>query len=149
MTDDRKSSTPRPRACRSRRSRSPAGEDLGITEDEVIETLKRLIARRRCGGFRPRSAPAHRLQPQRMLIARSGTRPPGSRSARPRRSSMRSATATNGRTRTAGRTRSTSWSTAASSTVDTAVERVRALPGIERLEVLKSAGELKKTSLSG
>ena len=34
-------------------------------------------------------------------------------------------------------------------TVDAAVERVRALPGIERLEVCRSLGELKKTSLSG
>ena len=124
---------------------------LGITEDEVIETLQRLIAEKKVRRFAASVRHQHiGYSHNAMLIARVKDEAAGIAVGeaaawidevshcyeRPHPDGWQHCVyiMVHGRER---------------ATVDAAVERVRALPGIERLEVLRSMGELKKTSLSG
>lgn len=124
---------------------------LGMTEDEVIETIKRLIAERKVRRFAA-SVRHHHLgyAHNAMLIARvpdaeSSILVGEAAAALPEVSHCYERPHPDG------------WPHAVyimvhgreQATVDAAVERVRALPGIEKLEVCRSLGELKKTSLSG
>ena len=124
---------------------------LGITEDEVIATLKRLIAEKKVRRFAASVRHQHiGYAHNAMLIARVPDQAAivavGEAAAQiPEVSHCYERPHPDGWPYCVyimihGRERAT---------VDAAVARVRALPGIEKLEVLRSMGELKKTSLSG
>jgi DNA-binding Lrp family transcriptional regulator len=126
-------------------------KQLGMTEDEVIATLARLIDEKKVRRFAASVRHQHiGYSHNAMLIARvkdaDAVAAVGEAAARiPEVSHCYERPHPDGWAHCVyimvhGRERST---------VDAAVERVRTLPGIDRLEVLPSMGELKKTSLSG
>ena len=126
-------------------------KQLGITEDEVIETLKRLIAEKKVRRFAASVRHQHiGYAHNAMLIARVKDEAAGIAVGE-------AAARIDEVSHCYERPHPDGWPHAVyimvhgreRATVDAAVERVRGLPGIERLEVLRSAGELKKTSLSG
>lgn len=126
-------------------------EQLGVSEDEVIATLKRLIEEKKVRRF----AASVRHQPMgyahnAMLIARVPDAETAGKVGE-------AASGIEEVSHCYERPHPDGWPHAVYimvhgrelATVEAAVERVRALPGIEKLEVCRSLGEIKKTSLSG
>jgi len=126
-------------------------QQLGISEDEVIATLQKLIAEKKVRRFAASVRHQHiGYAHNAMLIARVTDAAAGV--------AVGEAAAQFAEvSHCYERPHPDGWPHAVyimvhgrdAATVAAAVERVRALPGIEKLEVLRSAGELKKTSLSG